>query len=118
MLVSLYERQRFAACGLALAWCHASAKPQAARKTWVVFAMEVDGLLVIDKPGGMTSRDVVNRAQGWFPRRTRIGHAGTLDPLATGILVLCVGVATRLIEYVQRMPKVYRAGITLGATSD
>lgn len=77
-----------------------------------------DGLLVIDKPSGMTSRDVVNRALGWFPRKTRVGHAGTLDPLATGVLVLCVGVATRLIEYVQRMPKVYRAGVILGATSD
>jgi tRNA pseudouridine55 synthase len=77
-----------------------------------------DGLLVIDKPRGITSREVVNRAQRWFPLRTRIGHAGTLDPLATGVLVLCIGTATRLIEYVQRMPKVYRAGIILGATSD
>src|SRR5262249_38245272 len=76
------------------------------------------GLLVIDKPGGMTSRAAVDRAQGWFPRGTRIGHTGTLDPLATGVLVLCVGVATRLCEYVQRMEKVYRAGIRLGARSD
>jgi len=73
---------------------------------------------VIDKPGGMTSRAAVDRAQGWFPRGTRIGHTGTLDPLATGVLVLCVGVATRLGEYVQRMEKVYRAGIRLGARSD
>jgi tRNA pseudouridine55 synthase len=77
-----------------------------------------DGLLVIDKPGGMTSRDVVNRAQRWFPLGTRIGHTGTLDPLATGVLVLGVGMATRLTEYVQRMSKVYSAGILLGATSD
>src|SRR3954449_3909408 len=77
-----------------------------------------DGLLVVDKPGGMTSRDVVDRALRWFPRGTRIGHTGTLDPLATGVLVLCVGVATRLTEYVQRMPKVYAAGIILGARSD
>src|SRR2546425_2481084 len=49
------------------------------------------GLLVVDKPGGITSREVVNRAQAWFPRRTRLGHAGTLDPLATGVLVICVG---------------------------
>ena len=77
-----------------------------------------DGLLVIDKPAGMTSRDVVNRAQGWFPRHTRIGHTGTLDPLATGVLVVCVGIATRLTEYIQRMGKVYRAGVTLGAASD
>ena len=77
-----------------------------------------DGLLVIDKPTGLTSRDVVNRVQRWFPLRTRVGHTGTLDPLATGVLVLCIGVATRLTEYVQRMPKVYRAGITFGASSD
>lgn len=81
-------------------------------------AADVDGLLVLDKPGGMTSRDVVNRVQRWFPRRTRIGHAGTLDPLATGVLVLCLGEATRLVEYVQRMDKVYRSRFLLGASSD
>ena len=74
------------------------------------------GLLVLDKPTGITSRDAVNRAQTWFPRGTRIGHTGTLDPLATGVLVLCIGSATRLTEYVQRMSKVYSAHITLGAT--
>jgi tRNA pseudouridine55 synthase len=78
----------------------------------------IHGLLVIDKPDGMTSRDAVNRVQGLFPRGTRIGHAGTLDPLATGVLVLCLGQATRLTEYVQRMEKTYRAGILLGARSD
>ncbi len=50
--------------------------------------------------------------------RYKVGHAGTLDPLATGVLVVCVGAATRLIEYVQRMPKTYRTTILLGATSD
>jgi tRNA pseudouridine55 synthase len=77
-----------------------------------------DGLLVVDKPGRVTSRAVVDRAQRWFPRGTRIGHTGTLDPLATGVLVLCVGAATRLTEYVQQMDKVYRAGLLLGARSD
>jgi tRNA pseudouridine55 synthase len=76
------------------------------------------GLLVLDKPAGMTSRDVVDRAQRWFPRGTRLGHTGTLDPLATGALVLCVGAATRLAEYVQDMDKSYRAGLLLGAQSD
>jgi tRNA pseudouridine55 synthase len=76
------------------------------------------GLLVLDKPAGMTSREVVNRAQRWFPRGTRIGHAGTLDPLATGVLVLGVGTATKLLEYVQRMEKTYRAAVLLGARSD
>ena len=78
----------------------------------------LDGLLVLDKPGGVTSRDAVDRALRWFPRGTRIGHTGTLDPLATGVLVLCLGAATRLAEYVQRMSKTYRAGLRLGARSD
>jgi tRNA pseudouridine55 synthase len=76
------------------------------------------GLLVLDKPQGITSRDAVDWAARWFPRKTKLGHAGTLDPLATGVLVLAVGHATRLIEYVQDMPKTYRTRITLGATSD
>src|SRR5262245_46002583 len=76
------------------------------------------GLLVLDKPPGITSRDALDRAAKWFPRKTKIGHAGTLDPLATGVLVLAVGHATRLIEYVQAMPKAYRTRIILGATSD
>jgi tRNA pseudouridine55 synthase len=76
------------------------------------------GLLVIDKPGGLTSRDVVDHVQIWFPPHTRIGHTGTLDPLATGVLVLCVGTATRLTEYVQQMEKVYEIRIRLGARSD
>jgi tRNA pseudouridine55 synthase len=78
----------------------------------------VHGLLVIDKPAGMSSREAVNQAQGWFPRGTRIGHTGTLDPLATGVLVLCVGAATRLAEYVQEQAKVYQTRIQLGARSD
>jgi tRNA pseudouridine55 synthase len=80
--------------------------------------MSAHGLLVLDKPPGITSRDAVDRAAKWFPRKTKIGHAGTLDPMATGVLVLAIGQATRLIEYVQAMPKVYRARIRLGATSD
>src|SRR3954469_26015329 len=80
--------------------------------------MTFNGLLVLDKPAGITSREAVDRAARWFPRKTRIGHAGTLDPLATGVLVLAVGPATRLIEYVQAMPKAYRTRIRLGATSD
>jgi tRNA pseudouridine55 synthase len=76
------------------------------------------GLLVLDKPGGMTSRRAVDRVQRWFPRRTRIGHTGTLDPLATGVLVLCLGNATRLTEYVQQMSKTYRTRLRLGARSD
>lgn len=76
------------------------------------------GFLVLDKPGGPTSREAVNQAQHWFPRGTRIGHTGTLDPLATGVLVLAVGAGTRLTEYIQDMDKVYQTGIELGARSD
>src|SRR4029077_10224699 len=76
------------------------------------------GLLVIDKPRGMTSRAVVNELQSAFPLGTRLGHTGTLDPLATGVLVICVGVATRLTEYIQRMDKTYHTRLRLGARSD
>ncbi len=75
------------------------------------------GLLVIDKPAGWTSREAVNHVQRWFPRRTRVGHSGTLDPLATGVLVVCVGRATRLADYIQAQSKTYRTTIHLGATS-
>ena len=78
---------------------------------------DMSGVLNLDKPGGMTSRDVVNLISRPL-RKAKVGHAGTLDPLASGVLVVCVGSATRLIEQVQRMPKAYRAVIRLGATSD
>src|SRR5262245_35002816 len=74
------------------------------------------GVLIINKPAGWTSRDAVNRVQR-FVRPDKVGHAGTLDPLAQGVLVMCIGPATRLIEYVQRMPKEYRATFLLGRTS-
>src|SRR5687768_4447654 len=75
------------------------------------------GLLNLNKPAGVTSRDVVNQIQR-LVRPAKVGHAGTLDPLATGVLVVCIGNATRLIEYVQRMPKSYRAAFILGRSSD
>ena len=76
-----------------------------------------NGILNLNKPSGVTSRDVVNRVTRLW-RGVKVGHAGTLDPLASGVLVVCVGAATRLIEYVQRMPKTYRTVIRLGARSD
>jgi tRNA pseudouridine55 synthase len=78
----------------------------------------VHGLLVLDKRAGLSSRAAVNRVQSWFPPKTKIGHTGTLDPLATGVLVICLGHATRLAEYVQAMAKTYRATFQLGARSD
>lgn len=76
------------------------------------------GFLVLDKPPIITSRTAVDMAAVWFPAETRLGHAGTLDPMATGVLVLCVGKATRLVEYVQQACKTYRAQVRLGMTSD
>lgn len=76
-----------------------------------------NGFLNVDKPRGQTSRDVVNSIQALLPRRTKVGHAGTLDPLATGVLVVASGQATRLVEEVQNQTKVYFARIRLGYTS-
>ncbi|HET6573288.1 MAG TPA: tRNA pseudouridine(55) synthase TruB [Fimbriiglobus sp.] len=78
----------------------------------------MNGLLVIDKPGGLTSRAAVNRVQRWFPKGTKVGHTGTLDPLATGVLVVCVGAATKLADVIQGMGKSYRSRFRLGARSD
>lgn len=75
------------------------------------------GILNIHKPPQWTSRDVVNRVNR-FVRPAKVGHAGTLDPLATGVLICCVGGGTRLIEYVQNMPKRYLGQFELGKTSD
>lgn len=76
------------------------------------------GLLNLNKPSGITSRAVVDRVQRPLNRRVKVGHAGTLDPLASGVLVVCVGAATRLIEYVQRQSKTYQTTVLLGARSD
>ncbi len=74
------------------------------------------GLLNINKPAGVTSRRVVDQVQK-LVRPAKAGHAGTLDPLATGVLIVCVGPATRLVDYLHRMPKRYRAEFLLGRTS-
>ncbi len=76
----------------------------------------MDGLLLVDKPAGMTSHDVVARVRRLSGER-RIGHAGTLDPLATGLLVLLMGRATRLASYLQHATKTYTALIRLGETT-
>lgn len=75
------------------------------------------GFLNINKPTGWTSRDVVNRVQKLCPRGTKLGHAGTLDPMATGVLVVCVGPATRLVQYIHQLPKTYRSTFLLGRRS-
>jgi len=73
----------------------------------------MNGLLIIDKPQGLSSHDVVARARRML-REKRIGHAGTLDPMATGVLVLCIGHATRLSEYLLGEDKAYEGVIKLG----
>lgn len=74
------------------------------------------GILNLNKPPGMSSRGAVDCVKR-LVRPVKAGHAGTLDPLATGVLVVCIGKATRLIEFVQQMPKRYRATFLLGRTS-
>lgn len=75
-----------------------------------------EGILCIDKPTGPTSHDVVSRVRRLANTR-KVGHGGTLDPLSSGLLVLALGRATRLLEYVQSQPKAYRALVRLGITS-
>jgi tRNA pseudouridine55 synthase len=75
------------------------------------------GFLLVDKPGGMTSHDVVVAARRALGIR-KIGHAGTLDPMATGLLVLGVGRATRLLRFVQGAPKTYLARVVFGVATD
>jgi tRNA pseudouridine55 synthase len=77
----------------------------------------MDGLLIIDKPAGVTSHDVVARARKIL-RERRIGHTGTLDPFATGVLVLLVGRATRLAQFISGVEKEYEAIIRLGYATD
>jgi tRNA pseudouridine55 synthase len=76
----------------------------------------VDGFVVVDKPGGMTSHDVVARLRR-LARTRRVGHGGTLDPMATGVLVVGVGRATRLLTYVIGTRKRYRGTIRLGVST-
>ena len=80
-----------------------------------------DGILNLDKPRGPTSHDIVSRVRALTGVR-RVGHAGTLDPLATGVLVVCLGRATRVTEYLMApeygAQKVYRARVRLGVATD
>ena len=75
------------------------------------------GFLVVDKPGGMTSNDVVGRVRGATGIK-KVGHAGTLDPLATGAMVVAVGPVTRLIRFIQEQPKEYLATAQFGVATD
>ena len=76
-----------------------------------------EGILNVDKPAGMTSHDVVARVRRLTGQR-KVGHAGTLDPMATGVLLLCLGRATRVAEYLAAGSKRYRATVRLGIATD
>jgi tRNA pseudouridine55 synthase len=82
-----------------------------------VYATSVIGALVIDKPEGLTSHDVVARVRRIVGTR-RVGHAGTLDPFATGVLVVCIGAATRLVQFLVGLDKEYLATVRLGYATD
>jgi len=78
----------------------------------------MDGVLLRAKPAGVTSHDVVAEVRRSLPRGTKVGHAGTLDPFATGLLLILVGRATRAQRFLMALPKTYRAVARLGWTSD
>ena len=78
----------------------------------------INGVLVLDKPAGISSARAVSRVKRLLPRGTKIGHAGTLDPFATGVLLLLIGRATKSCERLMDQPKTYEATIKLGATTE
>ena len=78
---------------------------------------ELDGVLLVDKPRDHTSHDVIARLRGKL-RMRKIGHAGTLDPMATGLLVVLVGRATRVSQYIISLDKEYEGTVELGRTTD
>ncbi|MBO8162503.1 MAG: tRNA pseudouridine(55) synthase TruB [Brevibacillus sp.] len=77
---------------------------------------DMHGVLVLDKPAGLTSHDCVARIRRLF-RVRKVGHAGTLDPDVTGVLPICLGQATRIIEYLQELPKAYEVVMQLGSST-
>lgn len=76
------------------------------------------GVLLVDKPAGITSAAVIRRLKGRLGRRTRVGHVGTLDPFASGLLPLCVGEATKIARYLVGEAKTYEGTIALGTETD
>ena len=82
-----------------------------------VVVIDMNGILIIDKPKNITSRDVVNEVVKKFNTK-KVGHTGTLDPLATGVLVVCVGKATKLVNELTSTEKEYIASVCLGIKTD
>jgi tRNA pseudouridine55 synthase len=77
----------------------------------------VEGVILVDKPAGPTSHDVVARVRRTLPRGVKVGHAGTLDPFATGLLLVLLGRATRIQRFLMELPKAYETVARLGWTS-
>lgn len=77
----------------------------------------MDGLIIVNKEAGMTSHDVVSKIRKIFQTK-RVGHLGTLDPMATGVLVICLNEATKLVPYLENVKKEYICEITFGMSSD
>ena len=77
----------------------------------------MDGVILFDKPAGMTSHDVVAQTRRRLGKQTKVGHAGTLDPFATGLLLILVGRATRIQRFLMALPKSYVTEARFGATS-
>ena len=80
--------------------------------------MGADGVLLLAKPPGITSHDLVAQVRRSLPKKTKVGHAGTLDPFATGLMLVLVGRGPRLQRYLVGLPKRYRATVRFGVTSD
>lgn len=78
----------------------------------------MNGLLLLDKPEGLRSTECVALVRRAFGKKSRVGHAGTLDSTASGLLVIMLGTATRLSDYVMALPKLYRARVRLGVSTD
>jgi len=78
----------------------------------------MNGILLIDKPDGLTSADVVRRIKRLLPRGAKVGHLGTLDPFATGLLPLCLGEGTKIAQFLNTADKRYRGLIQLGSATD
>ena len=78
----------------------------------------IPGVVPVDKPSGWTSHDVVAVVRRGLPRGTKVGHAGTLDPMATGLLLLMIGPATKRAQELQGLPKTYSGTIRLGVETD
>src|SRR5689334_19893819 len=83
-----------------------------------IISRVLSGILNLDKPSAMSSAGAVRRVKHLLPRGTKVGHAGTLDPFATGVLLVLVGKATKQSESLMGQPKQYDATLKLGATTE